>query len=599
MTANPPKLPEPILQDDINVMRGMVKWFDPGVLMKILKPVVVSGIFGEYADRRLIQAALDPATDKELYERADIRKTLVPDHTGDVWFDYIADTGDGFDSTYTIAWLQAQEQLKLAEEVTRRGQLLLLGGDLVYPDASRENYENRFRKVFAWAFPDDGRPDEDHPHLYAIPGNHDWYDGLDLFTAYFCGKNPWKIGNWRAQQRRSYFALRISDDLWIWGIDIQLSERVDQPQAQYFRAIAAQMPRGSSIVICTSVPGWYEPEGNSFSSLGYIGRLAREAKRDLRIPLVLSGDVHHYCRYEAEKDGTQFLTAGGGGAFLHGTHMLRRRIGAYWGGISQWIFLANAKSKDGGAKPACYPSMETSVNLLLGLHKFPVQNWKFAGLLGLLYAFAGITSLMWSELSSLCNVATNPIWWLWALVLVMIFIGYADNADWVRNGERMIEKPKTEPEKSKAWRVYQHRRKLLGGLHGLLQIGGMTIVSALLYEAYTGRFAISFWTWAFNLSFGVFAVIFGGFVGAAVFAGYLYATCRWLGVSANDALSAQSLDTCRNFLRFRYKNGQLTVFPIGVDRALSREQWSPSNSSNSSSRVAPSAAACSSANIWD
>ena|ERR1700704_3074549 len=37
----------------------MVRWFDPVLLLKLLNNVVLSSIFGQYADRRLIIAALD------------------------------------------------------------------------------------------------------------------------------------------------------------------------------------------------------------------------------------------------------------------------------------------------------------------------------------------------------------------------------------------------------------------------------------------------------------------------------------------------------------------------------------------------------------
>src|SRR4030095_15029834 len=69
--------------------------------------------------------------------------------------------------------------------------------------------------------------------VYAIPGNHDWYDGLLMFLAFFCRKKPWHIGGWRTRQRRSYFALRVTEKWWIWCIDIQLANDMDQPQADY------------------------------------------------------------------------------------------------------------------------------------------------------------------------------------------------------------------------------------------------------------------------------------------------------------------------------------------------------------------------------
>jgi hypothetical protein len=178
---------------------------------------------------------------------------------------------------------------------------------------------------------------------------------------------------------------------------------------------------------------------------------------------------------------------------------------------------------------------------------------------------------------------------VWTSAIIAIFILYADNADWVRNGQRVFEKPKLELDKNALWQIYQHRKKILGGLHGLLHTAAMTFASGILYAALADKYNLSFWTWKFNSSFFVLTLIVGGAAGAVVFASYLYATCRWLGVSANDALSSQSLDSYRNFLRFRYKDGQLTVYPIGIDRVLSREQWSPRKDLSFASLVAPSA----------
>ena len=52
----------------------------------------------------------------------------------ELWFDFMADTGDGGNSTYTVARLLAQPQLKLEVEgnqkCLQRGNLLMIGGDL-------------------------------------------------------------------------------------------------------------------------------------------------------------------------------------------------------------------------------------------------------------------------------------------------------------------------------------------------------------------------------------------------------------------------------------------------------------------------------------
>jgi hypothetical protein len=76
----------------------------PVLLIKLLWNVIVAGLFGQYADRRLIIAALETVAPDELSKRAQGAK-LQPNVEGAVWLDFVADLGDGFDSTYAIASL--------------------------------------------------------------------------------------------------------------------------------------------------------------------------------------------------------------------------------------------------------------------------------------------------------------------------------------------------------------------------------------------------------------------------------------------------------------------------------------------------------------
>lgn len=48
----------------------------------------------------------------------------------DLWFDFMADTGDGGNSTYSVARLLAQPFLKMGKLELPRGRLLIIGGDL-------------------------------------------------------------------------------------------------------------------------------------------------------------------------------------------------------------------------------------------------------------------------------------------------------------------------------------------------------------------------------------------------------------------------------------------------------------------------------------
>ena len=133
---------------------GMVRWFDPVLLIKLLWQVIVSDLFGQYADRRLIEAALDTVPDAELVARAQSAVTATPDGEGAIWIDYVADLGDGFDATYAIAYLLAQKELTVDGHTLPRGAAVVMGGDEVYPTSRREDYKQKTQDPYSFALPD-------------------------------------------------------------------------------------------------------------------------------------------------------------------------------------------------------------------------------------------------------------------------------------------------------------------------------------------------------------------------------------------------------------------------------------------------------------
>jgi Calcineurin-like phosphoesterase len=222
----------------------MTSWFKPILLSKLLLSVIISETFGQYADRRLVHAALD----KQPLDAGRAETNVITELTnssGDVWIDFVADLGDGFDATYSIAYLLAQPELKVngCEETLPRGRALVMGGDEVYPTASPESYGSQLTRPYSLAWPNTFQ--KPHPPVFAIPGNHDWYDGLAVFLAIFCKTNH--LGNWESRQRRSYFSAQLTEAWWIWGIDIALIRNMDQPQADYFVDAAEHMPEGADI----------------------------------------------------------------------------------------------------------------------------------------------------------------------------------------------------------------------------------------------------------------------------------------------------------------------------------------------------------------
>src|SRR6476646_4685977 len=100
----------PLRQLRMGQLPKMVSWYDPRLLARIGVRTIISSVFGQYADQRLIQAVTDPCDDKDLATRYDYcdpnvhDRCIAADENGAYWIDYVADVGDGFESTYTIAY---------------------------------------------------------------------------------------------------------------------------------------------------------------------------------------------------------------------------------------------------------------------------------------------------------------------------------------------------------------------------------------------------------------------------------------------------------------------------------------------------------------
>src|SRR6188474_3077916 len=63
----------PLRQLRMGQLPKMVSWYDPRLLARIGVRTIISSVFGQYADQRLMQAVTDPAEDKDLVARYDYR----------------------------------------------------------------------------------------------------------------------------------------------------------------------------------------------------------------------------------------------------------------------------------------------------------------------------------------------------------------------------------------------------------------------------------------------------------------------------------------------------------------------------------------------
>ena len=517
----------------------MVRWYSPLQLANTGARVLISLILESWSDKREIQAALPIDPPHDLSNRSDL------------WMDFVADLGDGWDSTYGIASLLARPELELHDGEqsfpTRRGNVLVMGGDLVYPTSRISDYENRMIGPYRTALPWTDGPDQ--PDLFVIPGNHDWYDGLTNFMRIFC-QGRWVAG-WRTHQSRSYFALQLTHRWWLWGIDIQLDHYIDDPQIRYFQDLGHQHVRaGDRLILVTAEPSWIYAKRKGpllYRNFDYFERkVVRPSGAQLMV--ALTGDLHHYCRFQEVGGSRQLITAGGGGAFLHPTHNLPKRLGK------------ELKPHPDSDVPefervSTSPTRAQSLRLLWRTLLMPLINPEFAALIGVVPIL-----LLWSMQPALSGgrstladaiqraslgdlaraLADSPGSVVIAALIVLAMVGFAK--------ARGLKK----------W--------VPGVAHGLAQVTVM-LMAIWLAGRVSGLLALRGFLLTLLL-LGLVAVL-GGTAAALVFGVYFLGANRLLGMHDNEAFSALRIRDFKNFLRLHFdESGGLTIYPVGVERVV-------------------------------
>jgi len=527
--APAPCPPRPAAESDLGFRRRpMVRWFDPHQLVDTAVRVLLSGVFSAYADKRESQAR-EPAE--------------VPDHSehADLWLDYVADLGDGWNPTYTVARLLATEAITLdwdgETHCTERGRVLVFGGDAVYPVPTAEEYENRMLGPYRAAMP---CAPEEAPELFAVAGSHDWYDGLVNFTSIFC-RNRW-VGGWKTRQRRSYFALKLPNGWWLWGIDVQFGASVDEVQLRYFAEVAAdQMGPGDRVIVCMSKEvesGRKEAEVHSDRDVAYLDREIIQPS-GAQLLLYLKSGKHYYSRFEQEDGPRHHIESGGGGAFSHPTHNLPVRT--------------DFPGPDGPTayRSACsYPSAASSKRLRKRIWLMPAYNGPLAAVFGtvqVLLAFMlglhledrHVSLGLGDLLQAMWESPTAFLLSLLVLASLVAMVRFAHDASGIG-------------------------RFLLGLAHSSLQVAsvsGVLIAASYLSTTFgPDRGAGSL------LAFIGFVWVLGGVSGMTGMAGYLWAT-GYLGLHGTEAYAPLHHQDHKHFLRLHIQSdGVLTIYPIGIER---------------------------------
>jgi hypothetical protein len=540
----------------------MVGWYDPQQLGRTAVEVAVSTIFGRHADYRLLEA-LRGGADIHDYRKGD---DGLPRQ--EIWIDYVGDVGDGWNSTYAVASLLAPAELAVSGPQGRierlpRGRVLVFGGDQVYPVAGRSEYQHRFVAPYECALPWTEPP---HPDAFAIPGNHDWYDSLVAYTRLFCTRR-W-LGGWRTRQGCSYFALRLPHGWWLLGTDVQLASDIDEGQIAFFRRVAGEMEDGDRVILCNAEPHWVnaavygkkDPDVNENNLIFLEERVLRKSVR-----VFLAGDLHHYRRHECA-DGTQKITCGGGGAFVHPTHGPDVRT------IDEKDSSGQTRRRFTLVEQSVFPPVATSRRLAWRNLAFPVLNPWFMLVPALLYMLTAQAAMVdlgqfgfaeWRGALRLAfrGVLWSPVGLFWTVTTLLGFVFFTDTHS----------------------RPY---RWCAGLLHGFAHLTAVFLLGWAI-----GRITTQVWEFgSVRQILASAALIFpaGGIVGACILGVYLFVSLNVFGRHANEAFSSLRIEDWKSFLRLHVdERGDLTIYPIGIERVPRRWRRSGTPDPKSQLRLVP------------
>lgn len=218
-------------------------------------------------------------------------------------------------------------------------KFLVISSDVIYPAGSMKNYETRFWLPFQGVL----KP------VYAIHGNHDWYDALEGFSATFFTPDMARavitaraaadlnisstdsahadelvsaVDRLRSfyrvptqNQRAPYFQIWTSDFALI-AIDTGVARSLNKLQYDWLeRALLAA--KGKFIMVVLGHP--FYAGGSATAAAGSAFDKLHRLLQDSGIRVVMAGDTHdlEYCHEENAGDRIVYhFVNGGGGAYL-------------------------------------------------------------------------------------------------------------------------------------------------------------------------------------------------------------------------------------------------------------------------------------------
>lgn len=296
-----------------------------------------SGIWDGWAGSRAEiwrEAMIDVSGEKPDQNAFRLKPANMP-QTGDFSFVVVGDPGEGDPSQHVL-----KDQI-LSVSNKPGVEFVVISSDIVYPSGAMKDYERKFFLPFKGLT----KP------VYAIPGNHDWYDALEGFVATFftpdaarkamaarissdlnitsTSKNDIeRLVNQASFLKKEYnlpvgyqnapFFQVSNDQFVLLTIDTGVRRRVDSVQLAWIKAVL-EASRGKYVMAIL---------GHPFYAIGeYQGNMNPEFKalhdllRAYKVPLVMAGDTHdleYYKELPQNGDGhtMHHFVNGGGGAYL-------------------------------------------------------------------------------------------------------------------------------------------------------------------------------------------------------------------------------------------------------------------------------------------
>lgn len=284
----------------------------------------------------------------EEVERAALAKGIAPEkvfavepegltNEGDFSFIVIGDTGEGDSSQMAL-----RDQL-IAASKRELVKFLVLSSDVIYPDGKMKDYERNFYLPFKGF---------DKP-IYAIPGNHDWFDANEGFNANFLDRDSATLalrarlavdlkskvittdnrfteitseaqrlrdyyGISNGWQRGPYFELHTAGFSLI-AVDTGILRTIDEKERAWLEGALNRAGDNFKMVVLGHpffVAGAYQGENDPvFSDI-------HETLKRFAVDVVMAGDTHDFEfyreRYSIDSGRSEMLhfVNGGGGAYL-------------------------------------------------------------------------------------------------------------------------------------------------------------------------------------------------------------------------------------------------------------------------------------------